>query len=310
MSKRCIVTAVLYSLLFLAGCTETQPPPKNKTPINYETDPHILRGVWTGQSEAGATLTLDLKTKSPSAKGYTSVGTLKLGDAPEVLFSAYTRVPLATNSLPTTQQGECTGNVTGQVDNTFGVEMKLFFDACGTTPKGSPPEFHMTLIDRNGLTPVESDFVLVKQPDEPIPDYLVKGNIVHLRSVPNTYDGEFKFTEDSHAIVQLWYSPSYFGDGPKELLTKTMIEPITDFPISFQLEGDPDEVFTREGDYYLIVGVFSGEGGPSGETFAVGDLVNEVYTPVEEPGAEVKVDVTGLEPCPTDGTAGGLCVPE
>ena len=181
----------LFSLFFLAACTRTQPFPNG--PLNYETDPRILRGVWTGQSEAGATLTLDLRTKSPSANGYTSVGTFKLGDTPEVLFSAYTQIALAESSFLMTQQDgepECIGNVTGQVDNTFGVETELFFDVCGTTPTGSPPKFHMTLIDRNGSTSVESDFV-------------VKGSIVHLRGIPGTYDGEFEFTEDSHAIVQL-----------------------------------------------------------------------------------------------------------
>ncbi len=306
ISKRYVATALLCSLFLLAACTETQRPPTNDTPMNYD-DPRILRGVWTGQSEAGATLTLDLRTKSPSARGYTSVGTFKLGDAPEVLFSAYTQIPLAAGSFSAAQQDDCTGNVTGQVDNTFGMETELLFDVCGTTPSGSPPEFRMTLIDRNGPTPVESNFILVKQPDEPDPDYLVKGSIVRLRGVPNTYDGEFVFTEDSHAIVQLFYSPSYFGDAPRELLTQTTIEPITDFPISFQLEGDPEEVFKREGDYYLNVGVFSGDGGPSGETFAVGDLTNEVFTPAAEPGAEVRVEVTGLERC--KGSDGGNCVP-
>ena len=66
-------------------------------------------------------------------------------------------------------------------------------------------------------------------------------------------------------------------------------------------------MFARAGDYYLNVGVFSSDGGPSGETFAVGDLTNEVYTPVEDPRAEVEVKVTGLEACEGDDSGG--CIP-
>lgn len=304
-----VILTILSSLVLLAACSRAELPPVRNVPINYGTDPHILRGVWTGQNKDGLSLTLDLETRSPSAQGYFSVGTFKLGDASEVPFSAQVKIPLAVGPSVTAQQTgepECEGNVTGQVDYTFGMETELFFDVCGTTPKGLPPEFHMTLTDRNGPTPVASDFVLIRQPDPPTPDYLVQGSIIQLRGEPNTYDGEFVFTENSHAIVQLWYSPSYFGDGPKELLTETTIEPIADFPIPFRLEGDPEEVFEREGDYYLLVGVFSGDGGPTGETFAVGDLINEVYTSVEKPGADVRVEVTGLEACGSD--AGGACV--
>lgn len=178
MLKKHTATAVLFSLIVLVACSEAQPLPRNE-PMNYETDSHILRGVWTGQNEDGLRLTLDLETRSPSAQGYFSVGTFKLGDAPEVPFSAQVKVQLAVGSFVAIQQTgepECNGNVTGQVDNTFGMEDELFFDVCGTTPEGSPPEFHMTLTDHNGPTPVASNFVLVRQPDLPAPDYLVRGN--------------------------------------------------------------------------------------------------------------------------------------
>lgn len=310
------VLSALSVLFLLVACSATEPL---ATPaMNYETDPRILRGTWTGSSADGTVLTLDLKAKSPSAEGYSSTGTFKLGDGPELSYLLHTKTPLAEGSFATAQvhataqvqQAEatpCDKAVVGEVSNTFGQEKEFFFDLCGALPSGSPPELKMTLVDRNGVTPVARDFVLVRQPDDPEPTYLVKGNIVHLRGVPYTYDGEFVFTPESHAIVQLWYSVSYFGDGPKELVTQTIIEPITAFPITFQLEGNPKEVFKREGDYYLIVGVFSGDGGPSGDKLSVGDLVNETFTPVEEAGADVTVEVTGLEKC--KGGIGGSCVP-
>lgn len=292
----------------LGACSQT--PPLEDGSIDFGTDPRILRGIWTGKNEAGITLTLDLKTKDPTEQGYFSTGTFKLGDAPAVPFTAEIRAPIATTALSPNHQADaptCDRNVTGAVANTFETAQDLFYDVCGTTPEGSTPEFRMTLTDRNGPEPVTSEFVLVRQPDEPTPEFLVSGTIEHVQGVSHTYDGEFVFTEDSHAIVQLWYVPQYGGEFTAELLAQTTIEDITSFPISFRFEGDALAMFERFGDYYLNVGLFSGDGGESGETFAVGDLVNEIYTAVPEAGAEVRVEVTGLEACSSP-DAGGFCL--
>lgn len=270
-----------------------------------------MRGVWKGKNENGVILTLDLKTKNPTQQGYFSVGTFQLGDMPVIPFTAEIRTAITTNNLSPGQQADtptCTGDVSGAVVNTFGTEKDLFYDVCGTTPEGTPPEFRMTLIDRNGPEPVTSEFVLIRQPDAPTPEFLVSGTITRLSGAPYTYDGEFVFTEDSHAIVQLWYVTQYGGEFPAEMLTETTIENITSFPISFKLEGDAETTFERLGDYYLNVGVFSGDGGTTGETFEVGDLINEAYTPVPKAGAEVDVEVTGLESCSSPET-GGFCLP-
>lgn len=145
-------------------------------------------------------------------------------------------------------------------------------------------------------------------PPEPEQATLVQGTITHARGVPRTHDEAFVFTKDSHAIVQLWYSISTFGDAPNELLMQTTIDGVTGFPIPFKLEGNAETTFSRRGDYYLNVGVFSGDGGADGETFSVGDLVNEVYSPVPEAGATVRVEVTSLESCSAP-QAGGYCIP-
>ena len=305
-----ITLVLLLSLMLLSACNQTTPPENG--PLNYQTDSRILRGIWTGESKEGVMLTLDLKTKDPTRQGYFSVGTFQLDNAPAVPFTAEVRTPLVVTNFSPDQQADvptCTESVSGAVANTFDAEQDLFYDICGTVPEGSPPEFHMTLIDRNGSEPVASKFVLVKQPDPPAPEFLVSGTITWLRGVPNTYDGEFVFTKDSHAIVQLWYVSQYGGELPAERLAEVTIDGITSFPISFKLEGNAKTTFERPGDYYLNVGVFSGDGGATGETFAVGDLINEMYTPVPEAGAEVNVQVTGLEACPKSGTGGGFCVP-
>lgn len=308
LSYRLTLTLVL-SLMALSACIQTVPP--EDSPMNYQTDPRILRGIWTGENENGVALTLDLKTKDPTQQSYFSVGTFQLDSGPAIPFIAEIRTPIVVAGLLSDQQADtptCTEDVSGAVANTFGAEKDLFYDVCGVTPTGTPPEFHMTLTDRNGPKPVTSEFVLVKQPDAPTPEFLVSGTVTRLRDVPYTYDGDFIFTEDSHAIVQLWYVTQYGGEFPAEMLAETTIENITSLPISFKLEGDAKTTFERLGDYYLNVGVFSGDGGATGEMFAVGDLVNEAYTPVPKAGAEVAVEVTGIESCSSPET-GGFCVP-
>ena len=306
-----ITSVILFSLMLLSACNQTQPPENG--PMNYQTDPRILRGTWAGENEDGVPLKLNLRTKDPSTQEYFFSGTFKLGDASPLSVGGQVLARLSDTSLSPNQQAgalPCEKNVRGVVTNVLGAKEEFRYDICGTIPEGSPPEFRMTLIDRNGPEPVISEFTLTKQLNEPAPDFLVKGTITRLKGVPYTYDGDFVFTKDSHAIVLLYYSKSALGDAPEELLKEVRIENITSLPISFKLEGDAESTFEQFGDYYLSVGVFSGDGGEGGATFAVGDLVNENYTPVLGAGAEVNVEVTGLEPCPPPGVSeGGLCVP-
>ena len=132
------------------------------------------------------------------------------------------------------------------------------------------------------------------------PKVLVSGEIVHVRG-PYTYEGDFVFTEDAHASVTLFYSSSAGGDAPAEQLAKTTLDGITAFPLTYQIEGDP-KLFSREGDYFLQASVLMS----AGDEHYVGDLLNEVYTPVYAPGTRVQVEVTGLEHCDSPG-AGGFC---
>ncbi len=305
---------VLLSIFtLLSACNQTPPPEVG--PIDYRTDPRILRGVWAGKNENGVSLKLNLKTNGPTEQEYFFTGTFKLGDASELPVTGQVVTSLTNVPLSPAQQADalpCDKDVTGAITNLLGNPVELRYDICGTIPAGSPPEFQMTLVDRNGPEPIISKFVLTKQPDEPVPNFLVKGTVTRLRGVPFTYDGEFIFTKSSRAVVQLWYSASYFGDAPRELVKEMIIKPITSLPISFKLEGDAEKTFERFGDYFLIVGVLSDDSGGTGKNlrFAAGDLINETYTPVLAAGVEVDVEVTGLEPCPPPGTnEGGLCAP-
>lgn len=308
-----VVSVSFLTFALLSACNQMTSPEDG--PLNYQTDPRILRGTWGGESRDGVTLNLNLRTKDPSTQEYFFTGIFELGGASPLSVTGQVLTPLSDTSLSPSQQAgalPCERNVKGIVTNVLGAKEEFYYDICGTAPEGIPPEFRMTLIDRNGPEPVASEFVLTKQPDEPAPDFLVKGTITRLRGVPDTYDGEFVFTESSRAVVQLWYSKSVFGDGPRGMIKETIIENIKSLPISFELEGDDEKTFERFGDYFLIVGVLSDNSGGTGENlrFATGDLVNETYTPVLGAGVEVDVEVTGLEPCPTLGVSeGGLCAP-
>ena len=150
----------------------------------------------------------------------------------------------------------------------------------------------------------------MRQPSELAdPNLLVRGNLVYAQGESNTSSKPFEFTEDSHAIVQLWWStgPSV-ADVPAELVALATLEDVSGFPIEYRLEGNAEETFARRGEYYLNVGVFSGDGGPTGEKFAVGDLTNETYTLVSGLGSAVEVELTSLESCSSPG-ADGPCVP-
>ncbi len=135
------------------------------------------------------------------------------------------------------------------------------------------------------------------------PGLLVSGDITYVQGKPYTNPEPFRFTENSHAVVRLYYSWSALGDAPSELVAETTLEDGSSFPLVYRLGGDAEAVFARRGDYFLDVEVFSG----AGDEPVVGDLVSEYYTPVPSPGAAVEVQVTGLEPCDSP-AAGGYCL--
>ncbi|EYB68024.1 hypothetical protein DEIPH_ctg029orf0029 [Deinococcus phoenicis] len=66
----------LLLLPVLSGCHPPEPPP---TLIEFQNDPQILRGRWSGQVSANQTLTLDLTATYKQEYFYAVTGTGKLG---------------------------------------------------------------------------------------------------------------------------------------------------------------------------------------------------------------------------------------
>lgn len=309
MLRRNVVVYLLFVIFVLSGCAKTPPEPEA---LDFGTDPRILRGTWVGEEISGSSnsLLLYLKASAPTQDGYRIEGFFQEDVWPIKDLTGTVTVPLTQKEadITTQQTSTCSSAVIAQSSNpTQDGEYEL----CGEIPIGSPPRFDLTLTYRgdNGYS-VTYTYSMVRQPSELAdPNLLVRGNLVYAQGEPNTHPEPFEFTEDSHAIVQLWWwtGPS-IADVPGELLASTTLENISAFPIEYRLEGDAEEIFARRGEYYLNVGVFSGDGGPTGEKFAVGDLTNETNTLVPSAGAEVEVKLTSLESCDSP-DAGGSCVP-
>lgn len=277
--------------VILAACAQAPVAPESP---EFDADPRILQGVWTGVSEDGHTLRLTAEASEPSADGYSVSGTFSLdGEAP-VTFAGGVRVPVNQTAPVLSAQ---VSPVCPEVFSAFSGADRWEF--CGDAPEGSPPRFAVALLDQSSPGGAYT-FSMTKTDAEA--NLLVGGEISYVQGEPYTHQEAFEFTENSHAVVQLYYSFSALGDGDVELVAETTLEDITSFPLSYRLEGDPETVFARDGDYFLFVDVYS----DAGDTAKVGDLTNEMYTPVPNPGAEVAVEVTGLESCNSPGV-GGVC---
>lgn len=300
---------LLGSLLVLSACSQPPVIPE-PDPLDFANDPRILRGVWTGEENDGkdSPLLLYLKASAPTEDGYEITGFFQKDVFPETDVAGVVTVPLTREGTNVTAQqtSTCSGPVFAESRNAQngGTEYEL----CGTAPTGSPPRFALTLIQRSGTGHSEAySYSMTRHSTELAdPELLVRGNLVY---VQDEFSKPFEFTRASHAIVQLWWrtGPSVEDIEP-ELITSTTYEDISSFPTEYRLQGNAEEIFARRGEYYLNIGVFSGDGGPLGEEFAVGDLTNETYTLVPNPGAEVNVELTRLEACRSP-AADGACVP-
>lgn len=288
---------LLVILAVISGaCTQTPVEPE---PLEFASDPRVLRGTWTGKDGNSDSLLLYLNASAPTADGYEIAGFFQLFGGFAVEVAGAVTVPAAHRASSATAR-DVPGCVafaqarSGARDGDW--------ELCGTAPAGSPPQFALTLTNRSAPNEVFT-FSMTRRPNELAdPNLLVRGNIIYVQGEPYTNPEPFRFTKDSHAVVRLYYSWSALGDAPSELVAETTLRGISSFPLEYKLEGDAEAIFARQGDYFLFVDVFSG----AGDTKQVGDLTNEMYTPVPGPGAAVDVTVTGLEACGAPG-AGGVC---
>ena len=288
----------LGSGLILLGLASCSTGPDESVALDFDTDPRILRGMWEGSSDTGETLRLEARASDPTAEGYAVTGTFSFMQGEPVAFSGLVYVPVVQESVSLAAQVSepCTFSARSSDDA---------WQLCGRAREGSPPNFSLDLIE---LAEIEEKPIiwfpaLTKVQDEQsTTGTLVSGTINHLKGEPYTYPGDFDFTEDSHAVVQLYYSWSALGDAPIELMAETRLEDITALPLNYRLEGDVQKTFLRQGDYFLHVNVYSG----AEDDAEVGDLLNEWFTPVPSPGATVDVTVIGLESCDSP-DVGGVC---
>ena len=290
--------SLIIVAVILGACTQ---PPVGPEPLNFDSDPRILRGAWTGRDENGNSLLLYLKAGSPSESGYEVEGLFQLSGGLDVAVAGRVLASVARpkQALAAQVSPVCPGAVLViSSDRAQDGDWEL----CGDAPTGTPPTFNLAVIDQSVPGGVYT-FLVTKQENELAdPNLLVSGSIVYALGKPYTYPEPFEFTENSHAVVRLYYSWSALGDAPSELVAETTLGDLSSFPLEYRLGGDAEAVFARRGDYFLQVDVYSG----AGDTAKVGDLTSEMYTPVPDPGAEVEVEVTGLEPCNSP-DVGGVC---
>ena len=305
---RCFPLIILA--VMLGSCTQT---PVGPEPLDFSSDPRILRGVWVGEEvkDKNNSLVLYLEADAPTQDGYQITGFIQELSSYVTNVSGTVTTPLAQGGARITAQQSptCSSAVFAQSQNST-QDGGTKYELCGEAPTGSPPHFDLTLTQQSDTGAVFTyTFSMVRQPSPADPNLLVRGDLVYTQGGSDTHPEPFEFAEDSHAIVQLWYWVGpYISHIEPELITSTTLENISNFPIEYRLEGNAEEVFARRGEYFLNVGVFSGNGGVSGEQFAVGDLTNETVILVPNPGAEIEAELTSLESCSSP-DADGPCVP-
>lgn len=198
-----VVLCLPFLLTALGACTQD---PVKPGPLDFDTDPRILRGTWVGEEINGRArpLLLYLKASAPTQDGYQIAGFFQEDVYPVKNVAGTVKVPLAQGkaSVASQQSPTCSSAVFAQSQDL----VQDSYELCGEVPAGSPPQFDLTLTYRNDRGYSETyTYSMTRQPSELAdPNLLVRGNLVYAQGEPSTYPEPFEFTENSHAIVQLW----------------------------------------------------------------------------------------------------------
>ena len=131
----------------------------------------------------------------------------------------------------------------------------------------------------------------------------ISGEIIHEKGAPYTYQGNFKFSPESHATVTLIRLEG--EDSPGKVIASQKIEDIDSFPIPFHLKWSEDLDFSGRYTYRLRAKVFS----QGGEEMREGDLLTEGATEWEPEQGFVTLKATAVELCSRQGI-GGFCLGE
>ncbi len=124
----------------------------------------------------------------------------------------------------------------------------------------------------------------------------ISGKIVAINT-QHSYPGDFNFTPDSHAIIEIRVEESSESN---RLIFTHKINNITQFPISFSINLTPPIKISRDNEYRISVKVISGKD----DQTQVGDFISESVTYIPQSG-HVMVEVSGLESC--EASLGGYC---
>lgn len=126
----------------LSACAQPTPPvappqpAPPAAPLDFDTDPRILRGIWTGTSEDGHTLLINAIPSDPNELGYRVEGTFRLDDREPMVFTGGVQAEVTHpgSVQPQTSPGY-SPFVAESPDGLWRLD--------GTAPAGSPPQFEV-----------------------------------------------------------------------------------------------------------------------------------------------------------------------
>lgn len=147
--------STLAALVLLSALSACRPQTAGPPPLDFETDPLILRGVWTGQSDSGDTLRLAIRAGPTFEGGYEVEGVFDLNGETYTEFTGLVAVP------KTASTGALSRQLTPACGPFNAFAQVGAWQLCGTAPAGSGPSFQMSLES----DPASYAFTVTKLPD-------------------------------------------------------------------------------------------------------------------------------------------------
>ena len=122
----------------LSACAQPTSLVAPTGPLDFDTDPRILRGIWTGTSEDGHTLLINAIPSDPNELGYAVEGTFWLDDRARLTFSGGVRAEV-------THPGSVQPQTSPEYAPFDAVSSDGLWQLLGDAPVGSPPRFELIL---------------------------------------------------------------------------------------------------------------------------------------------------------------------
>ncbi len=132
---------------------------------------------------------------------------------------------------------------------------------------------------------------------------IIRGEVVHIKP-PHSLQEDFVSTKDARIVVEIIYAPS--ADSMGEVVWEQSYMDDIGLPFVFEIPaGAVDFIEANANDYegyYIFATVYNHVGDES----EAGDLITETFTSISPYIGNVKIEVSGLEPCNSP-NAGGFC---